>query len=362
MSYILTLLWMMFAAVLGKGAGMHRREKVLGREERRATWTYALLIVLPLIYFTATRSNYFYDTYGYMLDYQSIPSSMSGKMVYIRSHQKDTAFYALGALISVFAGKHFRYFFLAIAAFQGYCLAKTYRKYSEDFWLSMFLFVVTTDIYSWMYNGIRQFMAVVIIFVSSEWIFRRKYIRAVLAIVIASLFHQSALMMIPIVFFVQGKPWNWKMLLVLAGALVIMFNTGRFTVLLDSMLAETQYSNVVSDWTTWQDDGANPIRALVYSVPTILSLFCRKKIQKSGDRVVQVACNMGIVATALYMVSIVTSGIHMGRLPIYCSLYSNGILLPWELKHVYGKNMRMLALVCYLMFYYVQMHFVWGLL
>ena len=109
-----------------------------------------------------------------------------------------------------------------------------------------------------------------------------------------------------------------------------MSSSGLFTETLDVMLADTQYKNVVSDWTSWQDDGTNPLRVLVYSVPTILSLFCRKKIIKEGGRVIQVACNMSIMSSALYLISMVTSGIFMGRLPIYCSLYANGILLPWD--------------------------------
>ena len=68
---------------------------------------------------------------------------------------------------------------------------------------------------------------------------------------------------------------------------------------------------------------------------------------------------MSIISTALYLVSMVTSGIFMGRLPIYCSLYANGILLPWELKHVYGKSIRMLAIVCYAMFFFMQVMMGW---
>ena len=49
MSYILILFWLFFAAILGHTAGMHRRVKVLGREEWRATWTYALVVMMPLI-------------------------------------------------------------------------------------------------------------------------------------------------------------------------------------------------------------------------------------------------------------------------------------------------------------------------
>ena len=362
MQYILILFWLFFAAILGHTGGMYHREKVLGREERRATWTYAWFVMLPLILFAAFRWNYFGDTNMYIRAFQRIPSSLSGKLEYVRSLEKDAGFYALGALISVFVGQHFRYYFLVLAFIQGFCVMKTFRKYSPDYWLSIFFFVASTDIYSWMFNGIRQFTAVAIIFGASDWIFKRKYSRAIVAVLFASLFHKSALMMIPIIFIVQGKPWNWKTLLVILGTIVIMNFSGIFTDTLDTVLADTQYRNVVSDWRGGGDDGTNPLRVLVYSVPTILSLFCRKKIAKSGDRVIQIACNMSIISTALYLVSMVTSGIFMGRLPIYCSLYATGILLPWELKYVFGKNMKALSIVCFLMFYYLQMHFIWGMM
>ncbi len=362
MQYILVLFWMFFAAVLGHAAGMHRRERVLGVEARRATWNYALLIGLPLIVLAVIRSNYFGDTWAYILDYRSIPAALSGKLEYVRAHTKDTGFYAMGALVSVFAGTHFRYFFLLIAAVQGYALMKLYRKYSEDYWLSMFVFVASTDYLSWMYNGIRQLFAVAITLAAFEPIIRKKYVKAAAIIAFASLFHQSALLMLPIMFIVQGRPWNWKTLLVIGGAVVVMSASGEFTDTLETVLADTQYRNVVSDWRYGGDDGTNPLRVLVYSMPTILSLFCRKKINREGGQVIRIACNMGIMATALYLVSMVTSGVYIGRLPIYCSLYANGILLPWELKHFYGRSIRMATIVCYTGFYFFQLIFGWGML
>ena len=360
MQYILILFWLFFAAIMGHTGGMYHREKVLGREERRATWVYAWVLMLPILYMAVTRSNYFGDTYQYLLDYRSIPSGLAGKWSYIQSHTKDTGFYALGALVSIFAGNHFRYFFLVVALIQGYCLMKTYRKYSEDYWFAIFVFVATTDYLSWMFNGVRQFTAVAITFAAAEPVFKKKYVKACVIIAFAALFHKSALMMIPVIFIVQGRPWNWKTILVILGTVVIMSASGVFTDTLDTVLADTQYSNVVSDWRGGGDDGTNPLRVLVYSIPTILSLFCRKKIAKSGDRVIQIACNMSIISTALYLVSMVTSGIFMGRLPIYCSLYANGILLPWEFKHVFGRQMRSLAIGCYVLFYIFQLRYGWG--
>ena len=361
MQYILVFAWLFFTAVAGHTAGMHRREKVLGKDARRATWTYALFVMLPLILIAVTRSNYFGDTYQYIMEYRRIPADMSGKLQYIRDIQKDAGFYSLGALVSVFAGDHFRYFFLVVALIQGYGLMKTYRKYSEDYWFAIFVFVATTDYLSWMFNGIRQFVAVAITFVAADSIIRKKYIKAAIIIAFASLFHKTALMMIPIMIVVQGRPWNWKTLLVMVGTVLIMGFSGAFTDTLDTVLQDTQYKNVVTDWrTSGFDDGTNPLRVLVYSVPTILSLFCRKKIIQSGDRAVLVACNMSIISTALYLVSMATSGIFMGRLPIYCSLYANGILLPWEFKHVFGKSMRTAAIICYTGFFFLQMMLGWG--
>ena len=287
MQYILTLFWLFFAAVLGHTAGMHRRENVLGKEERRATWQYAIIVILPLIAMAVTRSNYFGDTGMYISDFRSIPSSLSGKLDYIRSHTKDTGFYAMGALVSVFVGAHFRYFFLLIVLVQGYYLTKLYRKYSEDYWFAIFVFVASTDYLSWMYNGIRQFFAVAITLAAFEPIVKKRYIKAAVIIAFASLFHRSALMMIPIMFIVQGRPWNWKTLLVILGTAFIMSSSGLFADTLDTVLADTQYRNVVSDWRMGGDDGTNPIRVLVYSVPTVLSRSITEMRYRHPSRVLR---------------------------------------------------------------------------
>ena len=366
LQYILVPCWLAIMAMFGHAAGAYRKERVLGQAERRATWFYALLVVLPLIIFAGTRSLNFGDGYAYWISYRTIPDAFVGKLRYVMDSAKDQGYYALEALISVFLPRNRMGYFTVIAALQIFFLAKTYRKFSEDFWLAMFVFVVSTDYLSWVQNGMRQFLAATVTFAASGLLFRKKLVWYSVVVLIASMFHRSALLLIPIAFFVQGKSWNWKMLLILLGTIVVVNSTGLFTSVLGSVLEDTQYRNVVYDMTYYQDDGTNPLRVLVYSIPTILSLFCRKKINREGGRVIQIACNMGIVSTAMYLVSMVTSGILIGRLPIYCSLYASGILLPWELKHMFahntGRMVRMAAIGCYLLFYVFTLHFQWGLI
>ena len=248
---------------------------------------------------------------------------------------------------------------------QGCILIAIFRKYSISYLFSAFLFVASTDYISWMFNGLRQFTAVVIVFAATTLIIERKFLPLIAVILLASTMHATALMMIPIVFIVQGEAWNKKTLCFIFAALLAIFFVGSFTSFLDSALADTQYKNVVSDYTEWEDDGTNPIRVLIYSIPAIISFFGRKQIKQSNSVVVNICTNMSIVSAGLYVVSMFTSGIFIGRLPIYCSLYSY-ILLPWEIENIFDGKVKLyvyLGLVSgYLIFYYYQMHMIWGLI
>lgn len=188
-----------------------------------------------------------------------------------------------------------------------------------------------------MFNGIRQFTAATITFACFELILNKKYVQTIIIIYLASLIHGSALLVIPFIFIAQGKTWNKKTLLFIAASMIAVLMIDNFTNIMDTMLAETQYKNVVSDWKEWEDDGTNILRVLVYSIPAILSLVGRKYIEYEDDPVINLCTNMSIISTGFYVISMFTSGIFIGRLPIYFSLYSY-ILLPWELENMFTER------------------------
>ena len=191
----------------------------------------------------------------------------------------------------------------------------------------------------------------------------KKYMQAILIILLASLFHKSALIMLPFIFICQGKAWNKKTLLFIGLIIIAVAGIEKFTGVLDTVLAETQYKNVVSDWQSFQDDGTNILRVLVYVVPTILAFLGRKKINRENDTIISYCVNMSLISAGFYIVSIFTSGIFIGRIPIYFSLY-NYILLPWEIKNIFEKRsvimMRIFMILGYLAFYYYSMHCSWN--
>lgn len=362
-NYYLILAWVLVAYVVTRTVRVEKTEYVCGKRVKRPTWWWALIVFLPLVVWAGWRG-YVGDTGMYMRAFGEMPSQFSGIPAYMTTVKKDEAYYFLACVIKCLIGNRVNLYLLLIAALQAWLLVRVYRKYSTNYVISFFLFVASTDYISWMFNGARQFVAVTMTFACFELILEKKYIPATILIYIASLFHGSALLVIPFIFIVQGKAWNKKTLLFLAAIVVAVAYVEQFTNVLDTLLAETQYENVVSDWTSWGDDGTNILRVIVYAVPAMLSLVGLKYIHHADDPVINICTNMSIAAVGFYVVSMFTSGIFIGRLPIYFSLYSY-MLLPWEIENMFTERSQKLVygamMGAYLVFYYYQIHITWAL-
>ena len=260
--YILVLIWLGIAAAISSAIGQQSVVNICGKYEKRYSLIWAVVVMLPIIWWAGNRDAVA-DTGVYIRQFNSMPNTVQELSIYVETVTKDKWFFYLSALIHVFVTNDTVIYFLILAVIQGGILVWVYRKYSTDYVLSIFLFIVSTDYISWMYNGIRQFTAVVITFLGIGLILKKKYVLSVLLILLASQFHQSALLMIPFIFLSQGKAWNKKTVLFLVIIIVAVAGAGNFTGLLDQMLADTQYQNVVTDWTTSNDDGTNILRVLV---------------------------------------------------------------------------------------------------
>lgn len=362
--FIVILLWLLLLAFVDSKKIVKHYELVNGKVVCRYRVWFAILTFLPIIWMVANRTLWFGDTIVYRNNFRVMPDTIWGIPEYLQGISKDKGFSVLAILIKCIVGKNHVFYFLVLAIIQASSLIFVYRKYSSEYVLSVALFVLSTDYVAWMYNGIRQFTAVTVIFGATTLILKKKYGALILIILLASTFHQSALIMIPLVLICSGKAWNRKTLIFIAMALVAILFVGEFTNLLDNALEETQYVNVVSDFKESKDDGTNPLRVLLYSIPAILAFMGRDRIRKENDSLINLCTNMSIVTMGLYVISMFTSGIFLGRVPIYASLYSY-ILLPWEVRYLFAPQSRRIVLLgllgIYLLFYYFQMHFVWGL-
>ena len=105
------------------------------------------------------------------------------------------------------------------------------------------------------------------------------------------------------------------------------------------------------------------IRVLVFCIPPLMAFFFRQHIAAANVPIINLAVNMSVASMGAYIVSSFTSGIFIGRVPVYFSLY-NYMLLPWIINRFFEKRtaklIYLLLMICYMGFYYYQMHIVWG--
>lgn len=364
--YLLIFLWFIFVLFFSRFVNVDDEITVNGKKKKTVKLWFAILVFIPIVYMSVYRPTYFQDTGIYVTMYRQFPDSLKGLPAAYDALTKDKGFFTLAMLIKIFISKDYHVYFFIIAAIQALCLIKLFRDHSPSFLFSVFIFWISTDCVSWMFNGIRQFTAVCICLLATSWMLERKYIPSIITILIASLFHQSALFMIPLFIVASGKMANFKMVGIILVVTFVILYTNQFTNMLETFLEDTQYTNVVEDWTISQDDGTNPIRVLVYSVPTIMMFLGRRFIEKENRPIITFSANMAIISTCIYIVSMFTSGIYVGRLPIYASIYATCILLPWEVNNLFnGPSTEQLTIImigCYFLFYFYQMHLIWGLI
>lgn len=113
-----------------------------------------------------------------------------------------------------------------------YCYLTIIKRYSVNYWFSVFLFV-TLGYYTFFFNGLRQGIAMAIFTIALPFLLEKKILLYLIMCFIASLFHISALFMIPFYFIVNLRIKTfYKIIATFLGSLL----TSRFAV---SYVAET---------------------------------------------------------------------------------------------------------------------------
>lgn len=354
--YYFIFIWMAAIAYLSMSMQVKEKIMVLGKMEWRWNIIMAVIVFLPVVHL-ASMGTPIGDTEVYLSGYTEAEASVSSIMNAIREHKSGFGFVVFRDSIKILSRGSVTAFRLILAICHILPVIFVFRKYSTEYMVSAFLFVASGSHIAWMMNGLRQFLAVVIIFAGTSFIVRKRLVPAIALILLATTVHTSALVMLPVIFIVQGKAWNKKTLLYIVVAVVAMFVFSKRAELMDVLLQGTEYEGAVETWQSVGDDGANPIRVLVNAIPVILAFYSRKGIAKKNDPVLNVCVNMSIINLGIYLIAMVTSGIMVGRLPAYVSLYTY-LLLPYLVFDVDWENYNMILrgglIVGYMLYYLAQ--------
>lgn len=365
----MTVYWFMMAWVILFGILAQVTSKrvcvgeYLGEEvyEARVHLFMAVVTFAVIIFFAGMRSRVG-DTIAYIQMFNDYPLFFNSHDVVFAEGAREPGFRLFSIIIKTFISDNFNVWFSIIAVISGICVMFPLYKYSCNFGVSAFLFMASCQ-FTWMFNGMRQFLVAAIIFSCTGLILKNKTLLYIIIVCILSTIHKSAFILIPMYFIAQGEPWNKRTLLFIGCIVLAMLFTSKFTNLLTDVVEQTDYATSVEEFKN-TDDGTSVIRILVESIPIILAFIYRNRIKDKLTPIIKLSINMSLISSGLYIISnIAKSGVLLGRLPIYFSVY-NLILLPWLLKNIFEDREKNLIyyvmILCYFAFFYYQMEIAWG--
>lgn len=331
-------------------------------ESEKITFMWAFIIFSVIIFFVGLRSG-IADTSTYIDIFKSYPTEYNDiKANFFNENDRDLGFKLISMLIKVFISKDFHVWLFIIATISGLATMIPLQKYSCDFKVSILIFILSCK-FTWLLNGMRQYLAASIIFMCTPLILKKKTNIYILIILLLSTIHKTALIMIPAYFIVKEKAFSKKTYIFTIIILIIILLGDKFTEILNIFIEDTSYGEAINNLSI-TDDGPNFLRIIAESVPTIIAFMYRDKIKEIATPIIHLSINMSLITTGLYIVSkVARSGIMLGRLPIYFSLY-NLILLPWLIHNLFNKKEKRLVmyimLVSYFIYFYVEMYMAWG--
>ncbi len=328
---------------------------------RKPYFLFACFAVLP-IYLFASFGDPYGDTLAYIGMYQDIGNKLSsGLQDYLNYAYGEKGFAIFSYVIYFISSGSVLFYRGLIGLIHIIPIILIFKRYSCNYLLSVFLFIASGGYFGWMMNGIRQFMAATIIFAATPLLVKKNYFYLIIVILLAVTLHKTALIMIPIIFIVNGEAFNKHTVLCLAVSLFLTWLFARNASYYDDFSAMAGYGKSVQEMRLLGDDGCSIIRVLVSFVPCALAWQMKQKIKEKKDPFLNICVNMSVLSTGMYMISAVTSGIMIGRLPGYISLY-NCILLPWLTTRICDKQHAVLLtvamIICYLIYYPIEISFV----
>lgn len=221
-------------------------------------------------------------------------------------------------------------------------------KYSRLFELSIYVYI-TGGLFLVTMNGIRQCLATAIIFTGTKYLIEGNWFKYIVLVIFASLFHQSALILIPIYFLVRYKAWSKATLILLIFSVLIVLGFNQFSSVLFSAIKDSQYGV----YSNFNEGGANILRVIIFAIPLVIAFFGREKLREIYPES-DIIINMAIIGLTFMIIS--TANWIFARFNIYFELYQI-ILISWIVKVFREKDQKLIYFViilCYLAYYYFE--------
>ncbi len=344
LTYFIVLLFTVFFCLLANQSrtGITNNGNVFHRKTF-STKVFLILTVVILSLTAGLRYHVGTDYSNYIMLYETQYSSMSWND-FLNFDEPIVPF--LGKISYMYFDSYYPMFLITSIITVSLALYGTYKE-TDDF-LFVTLIYVFAGCWHGSFNGIRQYLAVSIVYLGRKYILERKFLKFILVCAIAFLAHKSALCFV-LVYFVYSKKFTFvKMSIIIAATVLLSMNYETIFEFV-GWISEKEFVH-----TDYSERSVNIFRILVGCVPALLGIYyaVTKKLDKE-----QIFNVYMLIANATVRIATSNSA-YLARLGAY-----TGILVPLGLSSIlqacdkkYYKILKFVTVVMYMLYWLYEIN------
>ena len=248
------------------------------------------------------------DTPGYVRD---MPITVSQSVSNIFEYERDPIFWVFIKFLFLFSDSYTLYFSVLAIVFWLFS-ALVIKKYAQEIFLGLLIFI-TFRFSDFYLNAMRQGFSIAIIMYSIKFIFDKKPINFVITVLIASLFHNSALFFMFAYLLQYVNLQKMRLLLFVLFVFVFLTKGWLYNYVFKSLVAENGqyglYANIESDH--------GILYLILYTVTFLICSFFMKKFE--NNRTFNILFNLVYIGLLLQVITLKNVG--FARIAVYYTQY-----------------------------------------
>lgn len=324
----------------------------------RETQTFFFIIGVVIFAYVTGQRFVFGDTSAYMKSFSETTTTVSDVLNNFQFGEEQL-FLLINSFIRQYISTDPRMFVEIISFITIFPIFYFYYNYSGDLKFALLLFVLS-GCWEHTMNGMRQYLASVIMLMALSLLYKRKWYLYIPIAILAAQIHTSAYIFI-VVYFIANKPaWGkfTKIMLVIGLFLLVTYPvTGSF---MNRLFAEsTKYGEKYN--TSEFSYNINIFRVAVMFVPVVVS-FINRKNMIGKYKYYDIVFNMSLLCAMCTLIGLFSAV--YARLNLYFEVF-NVILLVWNINDMIKQEkyywIKKVCLACYIAYFIYQMIFTYNL-
>ena len=311
-------------------------------------WAYFLLLTI-LILFAGLRTNY-NDTWNYINAFRSAPDLPT----YLASSDawnlfKNPLFYFFQSCLKTVTDNA-QWLILITSAITQICLVRFFKRYSESFVFSIFIYFALGT-FTFTMAALKQVTAMAVLTLAFPYLEKKRWGAYYFIVFVAMLIHTYAMAFAILPFF-RVRPWRMFTFLFVAAMVFLMFN---FEEAITAFMEQANdLGKTLADYELFDDNTINVLRLAVYAVPPIISFVFQKWIFCNETRMDNILIHMSIISLAFMSMGTQSGANMFARMATYFELGTICILPKMLEKTFESRSYRFvsgLAVICFFGFF-----------